>query len=584
MEPTFSSLGIGAGLCDALRRGGLSAPTPVQQKTIPFALSGKDVIVQAQTGTGKTLAFLLPLLEKSAPRNEFVRVLILTPTRELAIQIASEARKLADAVGSTVMSVYGGQDVIAQAHKLGGSPDIVIATPGRLLDHIRRGTIDLSRLSALVLDEADQMLHMGFLPEVEEVIRQTPDDRQTMLFSATFPESVRVLSERYMKRPQDIRVQGKRITLDEIRQYVVETTDRQKKDTLVKLLMQNPPFLAVIFCRTKIRAKKLAESLASDGLSVDELHGDLTQAKREAVMRRFRNAQLQLLVATDVAARGLDVDGVTHVYNYDIPQDPESYIHRIGRTGRAGQQGTAVTLVAPKDIGELKEIERAIGSVLERKAVQGAQTNEDGRRPAAAKPSSGAGHEREGKRWQGRSPSARANVGGLAGKSGGTRRSTAGVPARTEDQPARTRRSGSEPATNPREQKGGSRKGRTEFAANPGNRRDGNKPGGRRDAAADQAGSRREAVNPGSRPEAVKTGERRNSAKPGKRSAASDSGQWFNAKPGRSADSAAYPAKRPDNAKPGRRGESASFGSSRKDTRLSASRPGSRSGRTGRRK
>lgn len=583
LEATFSSLGIGAGLCDALRRGGLSEPTPVQQKTIPFALSGKDVIVQAQTGTGKTLAFLLPLLEKSAPRNEFVRVLILTPTRELAIQIASEARKLADAVGSTVMSVYGGQDVIAQAHKLGGSPDIVIATPGRLLDHIRRGTIDLSRLSALVLDEADQMLHMGFLPEVEEVIRQTPDDRQTMLFSATFPESVRVLSERYMKRPQDIRVQGKRITLDEIRQYVVETTDRQKKDTLVKLLMQNPPFLAVIFCRTKIRAKKLAESLASDGLSVDELHGDLTQAKREAVMRRFRNAQLQLLVATDVAARGLDVDGVTHVYNYDIPQDPESYIHRIGRTGRAGQQGTAITLVAPKDIGELKEIERAIGTVLERKAVQGAQTKEDGRRPTAAKPSSGTGHERESKRWQGRSPAARANVSGLAGK-GGAGRGGAGNPARADDEPARTRRGGTEPAASPSERKGGRRKEKAEFGANRGNLRDGSKTGGRRGAAAVQAESRRDAVAPGSRQDAVKTGERRGSTKPGRRSGASDSGQWFNAKPGKRADSAATPAKRPDRAKAGKRGEGAGFGDSRKETRQSASRPGSRSGRTGRRK
>jgi ATP-dependent RNA helicase DeaD len=387
-----------------------------------------------------------------------------------------------------------------------------------------------------------------------------------------------------MKRPQDIRVQGKRITLDEIRQYVVETTDRQKKDTLVKLLMQNPPFLAVIFCRTKIRAKKLAESLASDGLSVDELHGDLTQAKREAVMRRFRNAQLQLLVATDVAARGLDVDGVTHVYNYDIPQDPESYIHRIGRTGRAGQQGTAITLVAPKDIGELKEIERAIGSVLERKAVQGAPTNEDGRRPVAAKPSSGAGHEREGKRWQGRGPSARANVGGLAGKSGGTRRSAAGVPARTEDRPARTGRSGSEPAASQREQKGGTRTGKGKFEANSGNPRDGSKQGGRRDSTADRAGSRRDAVNPGNRSDDVKTGDRRGLAKPGRRTGASDSGQWFNAKPGRRADSAAHPAKRPGNAKPGRRGEGASSGGSRKETRVSASRPGSRSGRTGRRK
>ncbi|MDF2714577.1 MAG: box helicase, partial [Paenibacillus sp.] len=458
MNPTFSSLGIRAGLCDVLQRAGLTAPTPVQEKTIPFALAGRDVIVQAQTGTGKTLAFLLPLLEKSAPRNEFIRALILTPTRELAIQIASEARKLADAAGATVMSVYGGQDVIAQAHKLGGSPDIVIATPGRLLDHIRRETIDLSRLSALVLDEADQMLHMGFLPEVEEIIRHTPDDRQTMLFSATFPESVRVLSERYMNRPEDIRVQGKRITLDEIRQYVVETTDRQKKDTLLKLLYENPPFLAVIFCRTKIRAKKLTESLAAEGLSVDELHGDLTQAKREAVMRRFRNAQLQLLVATDVAARGLDVDGVTHVYNYDIPQDPESYIHRIGRTGRAGQQGIAITLVVSKDAGELKEIERAIGSVLELKHVQGSRTSDEGRSAQARTASAaGIGKERAGKRWQGRSaPDDRASVGRMSAK-GGARRREAGTsdPAyRADAEQARTRNGGSRAPASTNERRG----------------------------------------------------------------------------------------------------------------------------------
>lgn len=419
MTNHFSSLGIRDTLCEALQHAGLSVPTPVQAQTIPAALSGDDVIVQAQTGTGKTLAFLLPLLHHSGPQHEFIRALVLTPTRELAIQIAAEARKLADAVGAKVMSVYGGQDVIAQVHKLGTTPDLIIATPGRLLDHLRRGTIDLSRLSALVLDEADQMLHMGFLPEVEEVIRQTPDDRQTMLFSATFPESVRVLSEKYMNRPKDIRIQGKRIILDEIRQYVVETTERQKKAALIGLLAQNRPYLAVIFCRTKIRAKKLTESLLAEGLNVDELHGDLTQAKREAVMQRFRSAELQLLVATDVAARGLDVEGVTHVYNYDIPHDSESYIHRIGRTGRAGQQGTAITLVAPKDEGDLREIERAIGSVLERITVRPERTNiGDSTAESRRSDAGGAGHVRQGKRWQGRASDDRAKVGGLAGKRG----------------------------------------------------------------------------------------------------------------------------------------------------------------------
>ncbi|GAA3401073.1 DEAD/DEAH box helicase [Paenibacillus hodogayensis] len=441
MTTTFTSLGVRPELCDALQQTGLVSPTPVQAEAIPFAMNGRDVIVQAQTGTGKTLAFLLPLLQDASPRSDRIRSLVLTPTRELAIQIAGEASRLAEATGSSVMSVYGGQDVIAQIHKLGATPDLIIATPGRLLDHVRRGTIDLSRLSALVLDEADQMLHMGFLPEVEEVIRQVPEDRQTMLFSATFPESVRVLSERYMKRPQDIRIQGRRITLDEIRQYVVYTTDRAKRDTLLKLMLENPPFLAVIFCRTKIRAKKLTEYLAAEGLIVDELHGDLTQAKREQVMKRFREAKLQFLVATDVAARGLDVEGVTHVYNYDVPQDPESYIHRIGRTGRAGQQGTAVTLIAPKDEGELREIERAIGSVLERIPLHGSRP-QSASAPSAVKPRGGSGGRSGPERKSGRAP-AGAERADLSG--GGNRRSSgkadagrqmstsaAGKPKRTE--------------------------------------------------------------------------------------------------------------------------------------------------------
>ncbi|MDF2722182.1 MAG: box helicase domain protein [Paenibacillus sp.] len=439
MTKSFSELGIKPQLHEALRLTGVAVPTPVQEQTIPVALAGRDVIVQAQTGTGKTLAFLLPLLQRAGSRRDAIYALVLTPTRELAIQIAAEAKKLAEPIGAQVMSVYGGQDVVAQVHKLGATPHLVVATPGRLLDHVRRGTIDLSQLSAFVLDEADQMLHMGFLPEVEEVIRQTPANRQTMLFSATFPESVRVLSERYMRRPVDIRIKGKRITLDEIRQYVVETTDRQKKAALLQLLARHRPYLAVIFCRTKIRAKKLTESLLAEGLSVDELHGDLTQAKREAVMARFRSAKLQLLVATDVAARGLDVEGVTHVYNFDIPHDGESYIHRIGRTGRAGQRGTAITFVAAKDQGELIEIERTIGAKLERVALPNERNEErvpdrdlkpdrQGRAAAQASLNRTAGRGAEaarqgagGGRWQGRTSAGHSKLDGLSGKSSGRR-------------------------------------------------------------------------------------------------------------------------------------------------------------------
>ncbi|GGG11575.1 DEAD/DEAH box helicase [Paenibacillus abyssi] len=369
MSLPFQNLGIRYSLASLLKSGGVFEPTPVQKNTIPVVLDGRDVIVQAQTGTGKTLAFALPILEKIQPDNRNVQALIITPTRELAIQITKEINKLASAIGCNVLAAYGGQDVESQIRKLQGTAHIVVGTPGRLLDHLRRGTVEFWKLSMLVLDEADQMLHMGFLNEVEEILSQTSKHRQTMLFSATMPDSVKRLAVQYMRDPEDIRIQGERITLDNINQYVVETTDRAKLQTLVKMVETDRPYLAVVFCRTKIRAKKLAESLLSLGLEVDELHGDLTQAKREQVMKRFRSAKLQLLVATDVAARGLDVEGVTHVFNYDIPQDAETYIHRIGRTGRAGHKGTAITLASPRDRMTLQVIERGIDATLERRSM-----------------------------------------------------------------------------------------------------------------------------------------------------------------------------------------------------------------------
>ncbi|MEB3101702.1 DEAD/DEAH box helicase [Ferviditalea candida] len=369
MNDAFHALGIRPELTDALRKHGVTLPTPVQAKSIPYLLSGRDVFVQSQTGTGKTAAFVLPILQNIDAREQAVQALIITPTRELAIQITEEIKKLAPAVGSTVLAVYGGQDVEGQIRKLKGATHIVVATPGRLLDHLRRDTIQLSRVARLVIDEADQMLDMGFLPEVEEILRQTPASRQTMLFSATLPDSVRRLAKQYLGEPADIRIQGSQITLEGIKQFVIETTDRAKQQALIHRIEQDRPFLAVVFCRTKIRAKKLTEALLAHGMNVDELHGDLSQAKRELVMKRFRSADLQILVATDVAARGLDVEGITHVYNYDIPLDAESYIHRTGRTGRAGKKGTAVTFVAPKDRSYLQRIEQGIGTALERRSA-----------------------------------------------------------------------------------------------------------------------------------------------------------------------------------------------------------------------
>ncbi|GLX69227.1 DEAD/DEAH box helicase [Paenibacillus glycanilyticus] len=370
MSTEFIAMGIIPELSEVLKTNGISSPTPVQKKAIPVLLAGQDVIAQAQTGTGKTIAFTLPILQRIDVNKEQVQALILTPTRELAIQITSELKKLASAVGAKVLAAYGGQDVEAQIRKLNNAPHIVVATPGRLIDHMRRETINLGKLKMLVLDEADQMLHMGFLPEVESIVEQTPRARQTMLFSATMPDQIKRLAENYMKTPVDIKIQSTNVTLDNIKQIVVETTDRGRQKALISLIETQRPYLAVIFCRTKVRAKKLNKELQDYGFESDELHGDLTQAKREQVMKRFRDAKLQILVATDVAARGLDVEGVTHVFNYDVPTDSEIYIHRIGRTGRAGQRGVAITLASPYDRGSVAHIERSINASLERRVVE----------------------------------------------------------------------------------------------------------------------------------------------------------------------------------------------------------------------
>ncbi|RBW70959.1 DEAD/DEAH box helicase [Bacillus taeanensis] len=367
----FLKLGIRPQISKKLSENGIIEPSPIQEKTIPVLLTGKDVIAKAQTGTGKTLAFTLPILEKIDLAKPHIQALIITPTRELALQVTAEVKKMIpEEEEINVLAVYGGQDVEQQLRKLKRTIHIVIGTPGRLLDHIRRETISFSDVSVLVLDEADQMLHIGFLGEVEKIMRETPDSRQTMLFSATIPSEVRSLSRRFMKEPVDIRIKDKEVTVKEISQLVVETTDRAKQDTLCFLIDEYRPFLAIIFCRTKRRAAKLNEGLKERGYLSDELHGDLSQAKREAVMKKFRECKIQLLVATDVAARGLDVEGVTHVFNYDIPHDAESYIHRIGRTGRAGEEGLAVTLAASKDRVHVTNIEKEISLTIEKKSVE----------------------------------------------------------------------------------------------------------------------------------------------------------------------------------------------------------------------
>ncbi|MBB6447932.1 DEAD/DEAH box helicase [Bacillus benzoevorans] len=368
----FLQLGIRKEINHTLKSLGIVAPTSIQEQTIPSVLEGKDIIAKAQTGTGKTLAFVLPILEKIDVHNSDVQALILTPTRELAQQISKEIKRMIENVeGIHVLAVYGGKDVEQQLKKLKGARHIVVATPGRLLDHIRRESIDLSTVKMLVLDEADQMLHMGFLPEVDDIIYETFSSRQTMLFSATIPEEIKSLAEKYMVEPEFIEVKAKKVTVEEVKQVVIETTDRRKQATLLHLIQEHRPFLAIIFCRTKIRVSKLHDALIANGYESDELHGDLSQSKREKAMKRFRDAKSQFLVATDVAARGLDVEGVTHVFNYDIPTDVESYVHRIGRTGRAGGDGVAFTFVAPKDLEFLRMIEKGIHQRLEIQVIKG---------------------------------------------------------------------------------------------------------------------------------------------------------------------------------------------------------------------
>ncbi len=323
-------------------------PTPIQEVAIPLIMEGKDVIGQAQTGTGKTAAFVLPTLEKLQKDKKDIQVLILTPTRELSIQIAAEIQKLGKHLNINVLSLHGGTDIERQMNKLKENVQIVVGTPGRVLDHMRRETLHFGRIHTLVLDEADKMLEMGFLEDVEKIIVSTPSSRQVLLFSATMPDLVKKLAQRFMKQPPHIKIESKQKTVENITQeyYVINQSD--KMDALLDLIEVAKPFLGIIFANTQQRVKILTARLQEAGYEARALYGDLSQNKRETLMKDFRKVKFQLLVATDIAARGLDVEGVTHVFNYDIPSDVESYIHRVGRTGRANQQGNAISFITPR--------------------------------------------------------------------------------------------------------------------------------------------------------------------------------------------------------------------------------------------
>ena len=360
----FKNLGIGQDLVNVLNKNGISTPTPIQEQSISIIKEGKDVIGKAQTGTGKTLAFLLPIFENINLNNNNVQALIITPTRELAIQITEEANKLKVGKDVGILAAYGGKDVSSQVKKLKNNIQLVIATPGRLLDHIMRKTIDLSKVNTLVLDEADEMLFMGFKKDIEDIMKYVSKKRQMLCFSATMDSQVKKLAYRYMNDPIVVSIKKAEVTLENITQEVVKTTDRHKQDALCSVLDKDNPFMAIIFCRTKARVDKLEESLHQRGYNCAKLHSDIQQSKRERIMKSFKNADIQYLIATDVAARGIDVTGVDTIYNYDIPESVESYIHRIGRCGRAGQKGYTCLFIDPKNEKMLNEIEKNIKSSI----------------------------------------------------------------------------------------------------------------------------------------------------------------------------------------------------------------------------
>lgn len=353
----FTELNLSDAILAAIEKAGFETPSPIQEQTIPLALEGKDVIGQAQTGTGKTAAFGLPTLNKIDVENPSIQALVIAPTRELAVQSQEELFRFGREKGVKVRSVYGGSSIEKQIKALKSGAHIVVGTPGRLLDLIKRKALKLNGIETLILDEADEMLNMGFLEDIESIISRVPESRQTLLFSATMPDAIKRIGVQFMKDPEHVKIAAKELTTDLVDQYYIRIKENEKFDTMTRLMDVDQPELSIVFGRTKRRVDELTRGLKLRGYRAEGIHGDLDQGKRLRVLRDFKNDNLDILVATDVAARGLDISGVTHVYNYDIPQDPESYVHRIGRTGRAGKSGLSITFVSPNEMGYLKIIE-----------------------------------------------------------------------------------------------------------------------------------------------------------------------------------------------------------------------------------
>ena len=355
----FEDLQINDNIKRAVIEMGFEEPSPIQAQSIPVILSGKDVIGQAQTGTGKTAAFSIPILEMVNPEDKNLQALVLCPTRELAIQVSTEIRKIGKYMhGIKTLPVYGGQPIDRQIKSLKGGVQVVIGTPGRVIDHINRKTIKMDNVKMIILDEADEMLDMGFREDIEMILSKTPEDRQTTFFSATMPKGILELTKKYQNNPEHIKVVRKELTVPNIKQYYIETRSANKLEVLCRLIDVYNPKLSVVFTNTKRGADELVGDLQARGYFADALHGDLKQTQRDIVMDKFRNGTIDILVATDVAARGIDVDDVEAVFNYDLPQDEEYYVHRIGRTGRAGRSGISFSFVFGKEMRKMRDIER----------------------------------------------------------------------------------------------------------------------------------------------------------------------------------------------------------------------------------
>ena len=358
-EARFEDLGLCPEIMKAVKNMGFEEASPIQAKAIPAMMEGKDIIGQAQTGTGKTAAFGIPLLEKIDPKNKKLQAIVLCPTRELAIQVAEEIRNLAKYMHAIkVLPIYGGQEIVKQIRSLKSGTQLIIGTPGRVMDHMRRKTVKMENIHTVVLDEADEMLNMGFREDIETILEGVPEERQTVLFSATMPKPILDITKRFQKNAELIKVTKKELTVPNIEQFYYEVKPKNKEEVLSRLLDIYNPKLSVIFCNTKKQVDLLVNGLLGRGYFAAGLHGDMKQAQRDRVMEGFRKGKTEILVATDVVARGIDVEEVEAVFNYDLPQDDEYYVHRIGRTGRAGRVGRSFSFVTGKEVYKLKEIQR----------------------------------------------------------------------------------------------------------------------------------------------------------------------------------------------------------------------------------